>query len=94
MNTSLSHTFCGVSRADEPAGRSPVRPPSPVCGLSASEVERSRALYGSNVLSPGKRPGFMRRFLGNLNDPIVKKALQGAREHCLTWRVLGNYHKL
>ena len=31
---------------------------------------------------------------GNLNDPIVKKALQGAREHCLTWRVLGNYHKL
>jgi len=31
---------------------------------------------------------------GNLNDPAVKKALQGAREHCLTWRVLGNYHKL
>ena len=72
MNTSLSHTFRGVSRADEPAGRSPVRPPSPVCGLSASEVERSRALYGSNVLSPGKRPGFMRCFLGNLNDPIVR----------------------
>ena len=31
---------------------------------------------------------------GNLDDPSVKKALQGAREHCLTWRVLGNYHKL
>ena len=40
--------------------------------LENSEIEISRAIYGKNQLEKGKRKGFFRCFLGNLNDPIIK----------------------
>ncbi|MGN1410654.1 MAG: calcium-translocating P-type ATPase, PMCA-type [Eubacteriales bacterium] len=46
--------------------------PSLSCGLSPDEVLLSRKKYGSNVMSPKKQAGFLRRFIGNLNDPIIK----------------------
>ena len=30
---------------------------------------------------------------GNLEDPRVVKALKGVREHCHSWKILGNYKK-
>ncbi len=41
-------------------------------GLSAREVEESRSRHGRNILSPAKRKSFMRKFLENLGDPVVK----------------------
>ncbi len=41
-------------------------------GLSPDEVESSRRKNGRNVISPAKRKGFMRKFLENLGDPVVK----------------------
>ncbi len=41
-------------------------------GLTAQEVEASRAAYGKNQVSVQKGKGFWRRFLGNLNDPIIR----------------------
>jgi magnesium-transporting ATPase (P-type) len=41
-------------------------------GLSPEEVESSRRKNGRNVISPAKRKGFMRKFLENLGDPVVK----------------------
>ena len=49
-----------------------VRIPSLSCGLTAEEADRSRRLYGSNAVTPHRQAGFFRRFLGNLNDPIIK----------------------
>ena len=46
--------------------------PSFSCGLTDDEVARSLEKYGSNILTPKKRAGFMRQFLKNLNDPIIK----------------------
>ena len=41
-------------------------------GLSAEEVERSRAAHGSNILTQKKGKSFGRRFLSNLNDPVIR----------------------
>ena len=41
-------------------------------GLTPDKVERSRRENGRNILSPGKRKGFIRKFLENLGDPVVK----------------------
>ena len=41
-------------------------------GLSSREVEESRRVNGRNILSPAKRKSFMRKFLSNLGDPVVK----------------------
>lgn len=41
-------------------------------GLSLAEVERSRALYGSNALTGKKRKSFFLKFLSNLGDPVIK----------------------
>lgn len=41
-------------------------------GLSAHEVETSRREHGSNSMTPRKKKSFMRRFVSNLSDPIIK----------------------
>ncbi len=41
-------------------------------GLTADEVTRSRERFGSNTLTRRKGKSFLRRFLGNLNDPIIR----------------------
>ncbi len=41
-------------------------------GLTSSEVELSKRKHGDNSLQKEKGRGFFRRFLENLNDPIIK----------------------
>ncbi len=41
-------------------------------GLSASEVLRSREEHGRNVLTQGKRRGFLAHFFSNLGDPVIR----------------------
>ncbi len=41
-------------------------------GLSSEEVLKSKEQHGQNVLTKEKTKGFFRRFLENLNDPIIK----------------------
>lgn len=41
-------------------------------GLSFKEVEKSREKYGDNTLNKEKTKGFFRKFIENLNDPIIK----------------------
>ena len=43
-----------------------------IVGLTSTEVELSREKHGANVLKKEKRVGFLRRFLENLGDPIIK----------------------
>ena len=57
-------------REDRGGGDIPI--PSLSAGLTEAEAERSRTLYGTNAVRPGKRPGFFRRFLASLNDPIIR----------------------
>ena len=40
--------------------------------LTPSEVERSRRAYGENVLTRQKQKSFVRRFVSNLNDPVIR----------------------
>ena len=49
----------------------PDPPPSPH-PLSPSEVEDSRRERGSNTLSVKRRKSFIRQFVGNLNDPVIR----------------------
>ena len=44
-------------------------------GLSSDEVIKSRAKYGDNSLQKEKTKGFVRKFLENLSDPIIKVLL-------------------
>ncbi len=41
-------------------------------GLSEADAGKSRELYGSNAFTEKKRVGFFRKFLMNLNDPIIR----------------------
>lgn len=41
-------------------------------GLTSDEVKRSLELYGDNSLSKEKNKGFIRRFVENLSDPIIR----------------------
>jgi len=41
-------------------------------GLNDAEVMRSRAEHGDNSLSRGKRKSFLRQFVSNLGDPVIK----------------------
>jgi calcium-translocating P-type ATPase len=41
-------------------------------GLTAQEVALSRKKYGKNELTQKKSAGFFRRFLSNLNDPMIR----------------------
>ena len=41
-------------------------------GLSNTEVEKSRQKYGENKLNEYKRKSFLKCFISNLKDPIIK----------------------
>ena len=41
-------------------------------GLTKDEILRSKEKHGQNVLAKEKTKGFFRRFIENLNDPIIK----------------------
>ena len=43
-----------------------------VVGLSGKQIELSREKYGKNSLEKEKKKGFFKRFIENLNDPIIK----------------------
>lgn len=54
-------------------------PPSPAAlryhlhrGMSETEVEDSRRTFGSNSLTKKKKVGFLRQFISNFNDPIIR----------------------
>ena len=47
-------------------------------GLSGPEAEGRLARYGSNRLEGGRRPGLLRRLLGQLKDPMVLVLLAAA----------------
>ena len=68
MNDAINIT---LGKKDKRAGNQ-TNIPSVSCGLSGDEVESSRKKYGSNAISRGKRAGFLRQFVVNLNDPIIK----------------------
>ena len=52
-------------------------------GLTDREVEESRRLHGDNKLSEQKSIGFFRRFLSNLNDPVIRVLLIALGLHLL-----------
>ena len=41
-------------------------------GLSEAQVQASRAAHGNNRLTRHRRKSFLRRFLENLNDPVIR----------------------
>jgi len=41
-------------------------------GLTSSEVERSREIYGDNRLSGQKKSSFLKKLLHNFQDPIIR----------------------
>jgi len=41
-------------------------------GLTEKEVKASRETYGENRLTEKKKKGFLRQFIGNFNDPIIR----------------------
>lgn len=47
-------------------------------GLSAAEVEESRRLHGSNLLSPPQRESVLKLFLEKFNDPMIRVLLVAA----------------
>ena len=52
-------------------------------GLNEAEVAASREAHGENVLSRKKKKGFIRQFVGNLGDPIIKVLLCALGIHIL-----------
>lgn len=53
-------------------------------GLSEAEVRRSREEHGANVLTKQKRKSFLRQFVGNLGDPVIKILLGALAVKLLT----------
>lgn len=41
-------------------------------GLTATQVEENRRIYGCNILTPPPKPSLWRKFLTYLNDPLIK----------------------
>lgn len=70
MNEPVKYMSGRNSRRDKPTGK--LKIPSVSCGLTAEEVKTSREQYGKNTLTIKKQAGFLRQFLRNLNDPIIK----------------------
>ncbi|MBQ2279007.1 MAG: HAD family hydrolase, partial [Clostridia bacterium] len=70
MNETIKYTSGRNARRDNTDDV--LKIPSPSCGLTAEEAEKSKKLYGKNLLSVKKQDGFFRQFLRNLNDPIIK----------------------
>ena len=52
-------------------------------GLRGDEVLRARREHGENILSRQKRKSFLRQFLGNLNDPVIRILLAALAIHLL-----------
>ena len=52
-------------------------------GLDEQQVRASCEAHGKNVLSRKKRKGFIRQFVGNLGDPIIKVLLCALGIHIL-----------
>ena len=52
-------------------------------GLDEAQVVAARQAHGANVLSRKKRKGFIRQFVGNLGDPIIKVLLCALGIHIL-----------
>ena len=52
-------------------------------GLREDEVLLSRREHGENILSRQKRKSFLRQFLGNLNDPVIRILLAALGVHLL-----------
>lgn len=52
-------------------------------GLGEDEVLRARREHGENILSRQKRKSFLRQFLGNLNDPVIRILLAALGVHLL-----------
>ena len=52
-------------------------------GLNEAQVAASREAHGENVLSRKKKKGFIRQFVGNLGDPIIKVLLCALGIHIL-----------
>ncbi len=46
-----------------------------IVGLSASQILRARAEFGTNALEKRKSKGFISRFIDNLSDPIIRVLL-------------------
>ena len=67
----MNDSFTFGKKAGEGRRAAPVRP-SPVCGLSEEDAERSRALFGKNVLTKKKKRSFIADFFRNLSDPIIR----------------------
>ncbi|HQR09139.1 MAG TPA: cation-translocating P-type ATPase [Gemmatales bacterium] len=44
----------------------------PFTGLSADQVQQSRAVHGSNVLTPPKRAAWWQLYLEKFNDPVIR----------------------
>ena len=65
------------SAAPSAPTRSPAPPPTALrynlrLGLSEAEVDESRRRFGNNSLTKKKKAGFLRQFIGNFNDPIIR----------------------
>ena len=43
-----------------------------IVGLTSEEVRRSKEKHGDNRLERQKTKGFFKRYIENLNDPIIK----------------------
>ncbi|MBQ2256072.1 MAG: cation-transporting P-type ATPase [Clostridia bacterium] len=56
---------------------------SPSVGLREDEVLQSRRAHGENILSRQKRKSFLRQFLGNFNDPVIRILLAALGVHLL-----------
>ncbi len=41
-------------------------------GMSEEDAEESRRAFGENSLTKKKKAGFLRQFIGNFNDPIIR----------------------
>ncbi len=54
---------CGVKSTNKAGGLS---------GLSRSEVRASREKHGENKLKKTKKRSFLRQFIGNMNDPVIR----------------------
>ncbi len=73
--------ICINKPKEEKNGRERTKPA--LCGLTDREAEQSRRIYGDNRLSEQKPIGFLRRFVSNLNDPVIRVLLLALGLHLL-----------
>ena len=56
-------------------GRPPVSPDPSGSGLTSTEAERARREHGANQLSEKKQESFLKKFIGNFRDPVIRVLL-------------------